>query len=221
MNSNQNSTVPGSPQGRDQEEPKLTDQKSALKRASLRENLFTLLILLAAPMLAVLIINFVFRTYQVDGPSMETTLQHQDRLIILKAPKTISRVTGQHYIPGRYEIIVFTHSGGQGSGSAERQLIKRVIGLPGDRVVVKDNVVTVYNKEHPDGFLVDKFGPESSVITTTAGNVDETVRAGEVFVMGDNRENSLDSRGLGTVRSEDIVGKLSFRIFPFDKFQKY
>lgn len=197
-------------------------KKAVLKGAAFRENMFTLLILLAAPLLALFIINFVFRTYQVDGPSMETTLQDQDRLIILKTPRTWATVTGKDYIPDRYEIIVFTHKGGFDSSAAgERQLIKRVIGLPGDRVVVKDSVVTIYNKEHPDGFLVDRFGPESGVITTTGGNIDETVRDGEVFVMGDNRENSLDSRGLGTVSADDIVGKLTARVFPFDKFQKF
>jgi signal peptidase I len=196
-------------------------KKDVVKKAAIRENLYTLLILLAAPLLAVLIINFVFRTYQVDGPSMESTLQDQDRLIILKVPKTISKITGNDYIPNRYDIIVFTHRGGFDSPTGERQLIKRVIGLPGDRVVIKDNLVTVYNKEHPSGFLVDRFGPESGVITITGGNIDETVKDGEVFVMGDNRENSLDSRGLGTVQSEDIVGKLTFRIFPFHKLDKF
>lgn len=200
----------------------IDDKKEVLKKASFRENIFTLLILLAAPLLAILIINFVFRTYQVDGPSMETTLQDQDRLIINKLPRTVARVTGNAYIPKRYDIIVFTHKGGFDSAlPSERQLIKRVIGLPGDRVVVKDNVVTIYNKEHPEGFLVDRIGPESGVITITTGNIDETVGDDELFVMGDNRENSLDSRGLGTIRAQDVIGKLSYRIFPFDKVQKY
>ncbi len=190
------------------------------KFSRLREHLSTVMILITAPLLAILITAFIFRTYQVDGPSMETTLQDNDRLIINKIPKTISRVTNKDYIPDRYDIIVLTHTGqfNGSSQSSEKQLIKRVIGLPGDRVVVKNGLVTVFNQENPNGFLVDKFGPEAAVVDSTIGDVDETVKDGEVFVMGDNRGNSLDSRNLGSVRSEDIIGVLTFRIYPFDKW---
>jgi signal peptidase I len=191
-------------------------------RSAFREHLSTFGILLAAPLMALLMIAFVFQTYEVDGPSMESTLQDQDRLIVLKLPRTFARVTGGEYLPNRYDIIVFNHTGGFGNGSSnKKQLIKRVIGVPGDRVVIKDGVVTIFNKENPDGFLVDRYGPESSTITSTTGNIDQTVKEGEIFVMGDNRENSLDSRGLGTVETEDIVGKLSARIYPFDNITKF
>jgi signal peptidase I len=192
------------------------------KHSSLRENLSTLSIIIAAPLLALFMINFVFQTYEVDGPSMERTLQDHDRLIVWKVPKTWSMVTGKDYIPRRYDIIVFTHKGGFGiSGSEEKQLIKRVIGLPGDRIVVKDGVALIYNAQNPDGLPVDSAGPEAEVITTTTGNIDQVVKEGEVFVMGDNRENSLDSRALGTIRANDIIGKLSLRIYPIDKFDKF
>jgi signal peptidase I len=192
------------------------------KRSNLRENLSTLSIIIAAPLLALFMINFVFQTYEVDGPSMERTLQDNDRLIVWKVPKTWSMLTGKDYIPKRYDIIVFTHKGGFGlSGSTEKQLIKRVIGLPGDRVVINEGVVTIFNTANPNGFLVDDIGPEAEVITTTSGNIDQVVKEGEVFVMGDNRENSLDSRSLGTVRADDIIGKLSLRIYPVNKFDKY
>lgn len=187
-----------------------------------KEHFSTLLILIAAPLLAVLITVFVFRTYQVDGPSMETTLQDNDRLIINKVPRTLSKITHNDYIPKRYNIIVFNHQGEfSGSDVTKRQLIKRVIAVPGDRIVIKDSVVTIYNSENPNGLLVDKVGPEAAVIENTSGNIDETIGEGEVFVMGDNRANSLDSRNLGTVRSEDIIGKLNFRLYPFSKWESY
>ncbi len=186
-----------------------------------RGHLSSVAIILAAPLMAIVIINFVFRTYQVDGPSMESTLQDKDRLIINKLPKTWARITGGNYIPKRYDIIVFTHTGGIDGGGGERQLIKRVIGLPGDRVVVRDNVVTIYNKENPGGFQADQRGPEANVITITTGNIDETIQEGEIFVMGDNRENSLDSRNLGTVRAKDIIGVLEYRIFPFENWKNF
>lgn len=186
-------------------------------------NLSTLAILILAPLLAITMATFVFQTYEVDGPSMESTLQNKDRLIVLKTDRTKARITRKHYIPDRYDIIVFNERADFGFDGqvAEKQLIKRVIGVPGDRVVVKDGIVTVYNKANPEGFLVDREGPEKLAIGVTSGNIDQTIRDGEVFVMGDNRENSLDSRAFGTVNADDIVGKLAVRIYPFDKVQRF
>lgn len=199
-------------------QPKKTPKHST----KFKDNLSTLIILISAPLLAIFLSVFVFRTYQVDGPSMLTTLHDKDRLIINKLPKTISDITGNPYIPKRYDIIVFTHSGRfNGSGIEEKQIIKRVIALPGERIIIKDGLATIHNKDNPAGFLVDKVGPEAGVIITTEGNIDETIKDGEVFVLGDNRGNSLDSRVLGTIRSEDIVGKLVVRIFPFKDWQSF
>ncbi len=183
----------------------------------------TIAIIILAPLIALLLTNFVFQSYQVDGPSMETTLQDKDRLIVSKTAKTWSRVTNKDYLPKRYSIIIFNLIEGQ--DGEKRQLVKRVIGLPGDRVVVKDGVVRVYNNEHPQGYLIDQEGPEKDVISSTSGpgerEIDETVKDGYVYVMGDNRGNSLDSRSFGAVPSKDIVGRLDYRIFPFDKFEKF
>ena len=154
---------------------------------------------------------------------METTLENHDRLLVLKLPRTIARITHHSYIPHRGDIIIFSTtavSDGTGDGGS-KQLIKRVIGLPGDRVVVQDGNITIYNKEHPGGFNPDKTMPYGSVITTTTGNVDVTIGAKEVFVCGDNRTNSLDSRVIGTVPSKDIVGKLIFRIYPLHDAQVF
>lgn len=188
-----------------------------------KDTISTIGIIILAPIIALFLTHFVFQSYQVDGPSMETTLHNEDRLIVTKTAKTLSKLTGNAYIPKRYEIIIFNFNGSIGDGQVkEKQLIKRVVGLPGDRVVVKDGVVTIYNKEHPDGFLVDREGPEKSVIGNTPGNdIDLTIKAGEVYVMGDNRENSLDSRVFGTVPANDIVGKLSLRIYPFSDYKHF
>lgn len=153
---------------------------------------------------------------------MLTTLHDKDRLIIYKIPRTIARITGKKYIPNRYDIIVFDHKGQfDGDQVTEKQIIKRVIALPGERIVIRDGVATVYNKQNQDGFLVDQKGPEANVIKTTIGNIDETVKEGEVFVMGDNRGNSLDSRALGPISANDIIGKLVLRIYPFNDWQTF
>jgi len=199
-------------------EPTLTELPAPANREGLKSLLSTLIILICAPLVALTLTAFVFQSYEVDGPSMETTLQHQDRLIVWKMPRTVAKITNHSYIPQRGDVIIFAKSDiNSFSGVEKRQLIKRVIGLPGERVVVKDGSLTVYNKEHPDGFQPDKTLPYGNVVTTTSGNVDITVPSGEVFVNGDNRANSLDSRAFGTVPASDIIGKLVMRIFPFNK----
>jgi len=181
----------------------------------------TIVILIAAPLVALFLINFVFQSYEVDGPSMETTLSNQDRLIVNKIPRTIARIRGEHYIPHRGDIIIFIKRGLADNSGGEKQLIKRVIGLPGERVVAKDGHLIVYNKEHPIGynpFPLDKY-PGINVDTT--GNADFTVKENEVFVSGDNRPNSLDSRLFGPIDTSDIIGKLSWRIFPINKAEHF
>lgn len=216
--------LPTIPQPMSQQHPEFGHgaPKAPPARDGLKSIISTILLIVAAPLIALLLINFVFQSYEVDGPSMETTLQNGDRLIVLKTGKTWARITGDYYIPKRGEIIVFHKQGLQASNAGEdKQLIKRVIGLPGERIVVREGVITIYNDEFPEGFKPDREGDYRDVIGTTSGNVDLTIPEGEVFVSGDNRDNSLDSRNFGTVSSDEIVGKLAVRIFPLDKFDTY
>lgn len=190
------------------------------KKTGHHDLLSTIGVIVAAPLIALTLVAFVFQSYEVEGPSMLTTLNDKDRLIVVKNARTWSRLTRHAYIPDRYDIIVFNRQETTlGTGSSEqRQLIKRVIGLPGDRVVVKDGIVTVYNDAHPKGFSPDKEGPHASVIIKgTESEVNQLVGQNQVFVMGDNRSNSLDSRIFGPISSNDIVGKLAIRILPLDQ----
>jgi signal peptidase I len=93
--------------------------------------------------------------------------------------------------------------------------------LPGDRVVVKNGSITIYNNEHPEGFNPDAGLDHGDAVSVTPGDVDLTIDEGEVFVCGDNRVNSLDSRSIGTVQSKDIIGKLVLRIYPLDTVRKF
>jgi len=188
------------------------------KKSALRDTLSTIAMLMLALLAAILINLFVFQSYEVDGQSMEPTLQNRDRLIIWKFDKTISAVTNKDYVPNRGDIIVFHKP----NGSSE-QLIKRVIGLPGERVVVKDGVITVYNSNNPQGIKPDD-APYGSTLEETYGNVDVNVGEKEVFVVGDNRiiGASLDSRSvLGNVPLEKIVGKLVFRYLPIGNVNSF
>lgn len=182
-----------------------------------RELLSTVSILVTALLIALFIITFVFRSYQVDGPSMETTLQNNDKLIIWKVPRTWASITRHDYIPNRGDVIVFNESGLNQYGPEDsKQLIKRVIGLPGERVMVKDGVITVYNQEHPDGFKPDQELPYGKNIPYTSGSVDVTLDKHQLFVSGDNRPDSLDSRVFGPIDASQVVGKLVMRVFPLN-----
>lgn len=179
----------------------------------------TILLFVLAPIFALFMILFVFQSYVVDGSSMEPTLQNGNRVFILKLPKTVASVQGKTYIPQRHEIIVFKKP-----SDPSTQLIKRVIGLPGDRVVVKDNSMTVFNAEHPEGFNPDANTEYGPTLEPTTGIVDITVGPNELFVCGDNRApgGSLDSRtGVGLVPVGNIVGRLWIRYFPLSEFKVF
>lgn len=221
---NQPPTAPNQPALDPQPQPSFTPRPKSKNRGDgLKSVLSTLLILLVAPLIALSLTAFVFQSYEVDGPSMQTTLQNRDRLIVNKMPRTVSRITGKAYVPKRGDIIIFVKHGLSefGDGQDDKQLIKRVIGLPGDRVVVKDGKVTIYNKSHPEGFDPDAGTQYIADVKVSPGTVDTIVKDGEVFVCGDNRVNSLDSRYFGPVSSHDIVGKLLVRVFPLNTFKLF
>lgn len=102
-----------------------------------------------------------------------------------------------------------------------KQLIKRVVGLPGERVVVKDGALTVYNEEQPEGFQPDKTLPYGDVISETPLDGEWTVGEHQVFVVGDNRNNSLDSRTFDAIDAKNIVGKLAIRVLPLSDVKKF
>jgi signal peptidase I len=184
-----------------------------------RELLSTVGILLTAVAVALFIITFVFRSYQVDGTSMLNTLQNADKLIIWKVPRSWARLTGNAYIPDRGDVVVFTESNlAQFGQQNTKQLIKRVIGLPGDRVVIKNGTYTIYNATHPNGFNPDKTLPygKNNAIPYTSGNINVSLGKDQIFVSGDNRPDSLDSRYFGPINADQIIGKLFLRVFPIN-----
>lgn len=186
------------------------------QRNVIREITSTAAILVSALVIALLLIAYVFQSYAVDGPSMRITLNDKDRLIVWKVPRTWARITHHQYVPKRGDIIIFEESGLAEYGQGPKQLIKRVIGLPGDRVVVNNGHITIYNRAHPGGFEPDKTLPYShkTTIPYTSGNIDITLKSNELFMCGDNRGDSLDSRAFGPITTDQIVGKLVARILP-------
>lgn len=202
---------------------KTTEHSSLRKRGikdAIRGASGTVGLLIAAPLLAIFLTSHVFQPYEVDGASMETTLQNGDRLIVYKLPKTISNLTNNNYTPDRWDVIVFDKPKSLSAPDSTRHLIKRVVGLPGERVVVHGGKVTIYNKENENGFDPDADKDYAKDILTTSGNFDITVGSDEVYVLGDNRTNSSDSRVFGPIKTSSIVGQATARFIPVDDMKK-
>ena len=190
----------------------------SIKQRQSFKDIFSVIVFIGAVVIGAWLINsLVFRSFSVLGPSMETTMYTGDRLIINRLPVTFEALKSRDYLPKRGHVIVFKNPNYYSMNSDE-YIVKRVIGLPGDRVVIGNGNVTVYNDSHPDG--LNPYAESNIPETAVVGEVDQTIRGGEIFVIGDNRsgQESLDSRnGLGTVPLKDIIGPVAFRIFPLDK----
>jgi signal peptidase I len=184
-------------------------------------------VLLLAPIIAIVLTVFIFQSYQVDGKSMQNTLQNADRLIVWKAPRTLARITGHQYVPGRGDILIVNQPNLTACGqSVGTQIVKRVIGLPGERVVYKNSHYTVYNAAHPQGFNPDTtlaYGREHTALLHDpgAGNVDVRLSGSQLFISGDHRADSCDSRYFGPIESNQIIGKVVARIYPFQDAKKF
>lgn len=183
-------------------------------------NFFTFIILVLIG--TVLINTFIFRSFSVEGHSMDNTLHQGDRLIVNRIPLTVAQIKNQPYVPERGEIIVFKNPRFV-EGRKDEYLVKRVIAFPGERVTIQNGILTVYNDENPEGFQPDDAWRKNDIgpqFPTSGDHIESVVPDNTLFVSGDNRigNNSYDSRsGLGTIPYFDVVGPVSIRIFPFTK----
>ena len=195
-------------------------------RHPLARDAIGLAIFVVGVVIGTLLMNtFIFRSFHVDGPSMESTMYTGDRLIVNRIPLTISQLQNKQYTPERGQVIVFRNPNYTPStGTDSENIVKRVIAFAGERVTVKDGTVTVYNTENPDGFNPDTDVNNNEPGQPTSGDVDTVVPEGTIFVMGDHREGhySCDSRNcMGPIPLFDIIGPVSVRIFPFDKIRTF
>lgn len=170
----------------------------------------------------ILINTYIFRSYNVVGPSMEKTLYTGDRLIVDRLPVTWAQLQNKSYVPGRGQVIVFKNPH-YNVGTGDEFIVKRVIAFPGERVTVVDGVLTVYNAQFPAGFHPDDY-THGEPGSPTSGSVDTVVTDGTLFVAGDHREGdySYDSRsGLGLIPYYDVIGPVAMRIYPLDKIRTF
>lgn len=145
--------------------------------------------------IVILIKIFIINPVKVDGDSMYATLYDGDIMLLNKTSYWFNEIE-------RFDIVVVNHNG--------KDLIKRVIALPGESVEFKDNKLYINGKYIEQSFLNKNEITEDFVLTN--------IKENNYFLVGDNRDISLDSRILGTFDKKDIKGKAIFTIFPFTRF---
>ncbi len=198
-------------------------EASYFTRHPFLKDALSIFVFIVAVILGTTLINsFVFRSFNVIGPSMQPTMETGDRLIVNRFAVTWSQLQNQRYTPERGQVIVFDNPN-YSPGMEDEYIVKRVIGLPGERVVVENGQVRVFNNENPAGFDPDTTHNDSPA-APISGNVDTIVPDGSIFVMGDNRVGSFsnDSRsGLGMIPLYDVIGPVSLRVWPFNEWRGF
>ncbi len=144
---------------------------------------------------------FIAQPFVVSGSSMVPTFEDGQYLIVDEISYRLEN-------PQRDDVVVFRYP-----NDTKKFFIKRIIGLPNETVDIKGNTVTITNKEHPKGFVLDQ-----PYVKNPADN--EThfeLKDGEYFVMGDNRSASSDSRYWGAVPKKLLIGKVFLRLLPINE----
>lgn len=185
--------------------PSEQQEKTEKKKSSLRETVEYAESLAVVFVVMLLIFTFIARPATVDGESMMPTLQNGERLVI----------SNLFYEPTAGDIVVLC---GEADREEGKNLIKRIIATEGQTIDIDFEAGEVY----VDGQKLDEPYILEQTYLDEGTEFPLTVPEGEIFVMGDNRNGSRDSRSLtvGTVKEEYIVGRVLFRFFPFDRFGK-
>jgi len=144
---------------------------------------------------------FIFKPFYVEGQSMEPTFLEKEYLII-------DEITYRFREPKRGEIVVF-----RAPTITKDFYLKRIIGLPGDRIKVENNKVVIYNSDYSSGVLVE----ENYLDQDTPGQSTITLGPDEYYVMGDNRNASFDSRRFGAISGDSIIGRTWLRGWPVNR----
>lgn len=162
-------------------------------------------IIAAAVIIAVVLRTFVFQTFYIPSESMENTLLINDRVLVNKLAYRTGDIE-------RQDIVVF-HRPPSLADPTINDLIKRVIGLPGDRVEAREGKVFVNDVELSEPYL--KPGSYTDRLPLT------TIPEGQILVLGDNRNNSEDGRYFGTISDGLIIGKAAVRWWPLDRLDYF
>ncbi|KKQ40623.1 MAG: hypothetical protein US58_C0015G0016 [Candidatus Magasanikbacteria bacterium GW2011_GWA2_37_8] len=190
--------------------PQSSNMGSSFKRYFVNAGLFLLefiKIALLAGITIALVRYYLFKPFYVKGASMEPNFYDHEYLIIDEVTYRFNEIK-------RGDVIVFKYP-----ENPKEYFLKRIIGLPGERVKVAGGQVTVYNEAHPEGLAIQESYIPKDVVTE--GEKIIVLGADEFFVLGDNRENSYDSRRFGPVDRNLIVGRAWFRGWPLNRMQTF
>lgn len=157
-------------------------------------------IVIILAMVIYLIHLFVMSIFVVSGASMEPNFQEKEYLAVNKITPILNHLQ-------RGDVVVFKFP-----GELEEKYIKRIIGLPGETIEIKNNTVHINGKK-----LIESYLPNTFETAPLENQTKWTLKEKEFFVLGDNRENSNDSRVWGPLPQENLIGKISFIILPFIK----
>ncbi len=151
---------------------------------------------------------FVFAPYRIDGDSMLPTLQNDNKVLVWK-------LFYNEQMMERFDVVVF-------KVSEEESYVKRIIGLPGDKVTYKDDQLFINDEAIEEHYLDEERKQTGYTKLTEDFSVQsiahlERIPEGKVLVLGDNRLNSLDSRRFGLISTDDIIGEVKFRFWPFNE----
>ncbi|MCB9811031.1 MAG: signal peptidase I [Candidatus Nomurabacteria bacterium] len=187
-----------SPQNETNKNPESNNQTTEIVH---KENPFVEIVRFSviALLIVIPIRMFIAQPFIVSGASMEQTFHTGEYLII-------DQVSYYLHEPDRGDVIVFRYP-----RDPSKFFIKRVIGLPGETVVIDGSTVTIKNKDYPEGFVLNEPYIKSM---RDPNSLTEELGPREYFVMGDNRDESSDSRMWGVLQEERIIGKAFLRLFP-------
>lgn len=165
-------------------------------------------IVIIAVLISFLMRTYVIQTFFIPSASMEPTLQLGDRIIVSKLSVDFGTIH-------RGDIVVFKAPPKEHCGTVVADLVKRVVGIPGDRLKSIGNTIYYEPQGAAHYTALDQTWPHYNPLGTPIGNV--TVPANSYFVMGDNHPDSCDSRMWGAVPRKDIIGKVFLRIWPLSR----
>lgn len=175
------------------------------KNAVLKELLDWLVHIAIAVAIGLIIVNFVAQRTVVFKQSMEPTLFEGDNILVEKISPRLGKINRGDIVVVKNASPMFEREG--------KELIKRVIAIENDTLELKDGKVYLNGKELEEDYVKDNYTPMSQ----NEENNRVTIKKGYVYVMGDNRINSIDSRSFGLVKIENIRGRAIFRFFPFNR----
>ncbi len=184
------------------EEEKKQGESTKPKEMTLKQSIWEFVkFMVIATIIIVPIRLWIAQPFIVSGASMSPSFENGEYLIV-------DEFSYHFREPERGEVVIFRYP-----QDSSKFFIKRIIGLPNEKIEITDNEIYIYNEKFPEGMLID----ESYLKDTYTANALSTLKNNEYFVLGDNRQRSSDSRTWGALQEDLIIGRAWIRLWPLSK----